>query len=474
MPDTTVLRRVAEHAIRFYEELDHAHVAAEAGYDALPKRLAVPLPTVGEDPSRVLDEFMRDTRGGLVGSGGPRFFGWVIGGSLPVAIAADWVVSAWEQNGAIYQCSPAAAVAEEVAGEWLKELLRLPMECSFAMVTGCQMVHFTALAAARHRLLQDRGIDVGRDGLFGAPPLRVITGRHHHESLDRAIRFLGLGSSALRLADLDAEGRMDMASLEAILDEEPDMATVVCLMAGDINTGASDPFSEACSMAHERGAWVHVDGAFGLWLNASPTHSAVLRGCEDADSWATDGHKWLQLPFDHGYTFVRDRDAHEASMSITAGYLIPADGGGRDPMNWNPEWSRRPRGVVAYATLRALGREGIARIVDECCRLADRLVDGIGTLPGTEVLSPARMNQGLVRFVDEGGDHDRRTDAVIEAIRAEGTAWFGGTDWNGRRAMRISVCNHRTTDNDVDVTLEAVARVLRDLERSGNGNRDTT
>jgi glutamate/tyrosine decarboxylase-like PLP-dependent enzyme len=471
MPDTTVLRRAAEHAIKFYEELDHAHVAAKAGYDDLRARLAVPLPTVGEDPSRVFDDLMRDTRDGLVGAGGPRFFGWVIGGSLPVAIATDWVVSAWEQNGAIYQCSPAAAVVEEVAGEWLKELLGLPMECSFAMVTGCQMAHFTALAAARQRLLQDRGIDVGRDGLFAAPPLRVITGRHHHESLDRALRFLGIGSNALRLADLDAEGRMDMASLEQILDEEPDAPTIVCLMAGDINTGASDPFAEACSMAHERGAWVHVDGAFGLWLNASPTHSAALRGCEDADSWATDGHKWLQLPFDHGYAFVRDREAHKASMSITAGYFIAPDRGGRDQMNWNPEWSRRPRGVVAYATLKALGREGIARIVDECCRLADRLVAGLGTLPGTEVLSPARMNQGLVRFLAEDGDHDQRTDTVIEAIRAEGTAWFGGTDWNGQRAMRISLCNHRTTDQDVDATLEAVARVLHDLNRGRNGDR---
>ena len=462
MPDTTVLRKAAEHAIRLYEDLDRAHVSARSGYDELVQRLDVPLSQAGVDPVRVLDELLRDTRDGLVGAGGPRFFGWVIGGSLPGAIAADWIVSTWEQNGAIYQCSPAAAVLEEVAGAWLKDVLRLPRESSFAMVTGCQMAHFTALAAARQRLLGKRGVDVGSRGLYGAPPIRVITGPHHHESLVRAMRFLGLGTDQLRLVDLDADGRLDLAGLQASLAEEPDAPTVVALMAGDLNTGASDPFEEACTMAHGTGAWVHVDGAFGLWMNASDERRDCLRGCEAADSWATDGHKWLQLPFDQGFVFIRDSEAHHAAMSITAGYFIPPDGEGRDPMNWNPEWSRRPRGVVVYAALRALGRDGIARIVDDCCRLAGRLVQGIGTLSGAEILAPARMNQGLVRFLSEDGDHDRRTDAVTEAIRAEGTAWFGATDWNGKRAMRISVCNHRTTDRDVDMTLEAVARVLRD------------
>lgn len=459
-PDTTVLRRAAERAIRLYEELDHAHVAARAGYDELGRRLRVPLTQAGIDPVQVLDDLLRDTADGLVGAGGPRFFGWVIGGSLPEAIAADWIVSTWEQNGAIYQTSPAAAVLEEVAGEWLKDLLRLPRECSFAMVTGCQMAHFTALAAARQRLLADRGIDVGRQGLSGAPPIRVLAGEHRHESLIRASRFLGIGSDALELIGLDSDGRIDLDRLEVALDEAPDRPTVLCLMAGDLNTGAADPFEEACALAHARGAWVHVDGAFGLFMNASPKHRDCLRGCELADSWATDGHKWLQLPFDSGFAFVKDREAHRAAMTMTAGYFIPPDGEGRDQMNWNPEWSRRPRGVVAYAALRSLGRDGIARIVDRCCRLADRLVEGIGALPGAEVLAAARMNQGLVGFLGRDGDHDRRTDAVTEAIRAEGTAWFGATDWNGRRAMRISVCNFRTTDRDVDLTLRAVERVL--------------
>jgi glutamate/tyrosine decarboxylase-like PLP-dependent enzyme len=460
MLDTAVMLDAARSALALYQDMDTAHVAARAGYAELKRALDLPLENGGVEGTRVIEEMLRDSRDGLVGSGGPRFFGWVIGGSIPTAIAADWIVSAWEQNGAIYQCSPAAAVLEEVAGEWLKDVLRLPRDCSFAMVTGCQMAHFTALAAARQKLLKDRGIDVGRQGLSGAPPFRVLTGPHRHESLIRALRFLGIGSDAIELVDLDEDGRMDMRSLEAALGEDRARPTVVCLMAGDLNTGAADPFEEACALAHARGAWVHVDGAFGLWMNASPKHRNALQGCDLADSWATDGHKWLQLPFDSGFAFVKDREAHHASMSMSAGYFIPPDGGGRDQMNWNPEWSRRPRGVVAYAAMRALGRDGIAHVVDEACRLADRLVRGLGALPGAEVLAPARMNQGLVRFLADDGDHDRRTDAVIEAIRAEGTSWFGGTDWKGVRAMRISVCNHRTTDQDVDVTLAAVGRVL--------------
>lgn len=460
VPDTTVLREAAEQAIRLYEDLDHKHVAARASYEELAARFRIPLPSAGNDPVDVVRDLVRDTDDGLVGAGGPRFFGWVIGGSHPSAIAADWIVSTWEQNGAIYQCSPAAAVVEEVAGEWLKEILCLPAECSFAMVTGCQMAHFTALAAARQRLLGDRGIDVAADGMYGAPRIRVLAGPHRHESLIRAMRFLGMGYNASEEVSLDAAGRMSVEALKAALESEPDTPTIVCLMAGDLNTGAADPFTEICALAHEHGAWVHVDGAFGLWMNASPKHRHSLDGVELADSWATDGHKWLQLPFDNGFAFVRDKEAHHAAMTMHAGYFIAPDGQGRDQMNWNPEWSRRPRGVVAYAALKAMGRDGVAKIVDEGCRLAERLVSGLGELPGVEVMAPARMNQGLVRFLAEDGDHDRRTDAVTEAIRAEGTAWFGATTWNDMRAMRISVCNWRTTDDDIDQTLEAVRRVL--------------
>ncbi|MEM9303075.1 MAG: aminotransferase class V-fold PLP-dependent enzyme [Pseudomonadota bacterium] len=460
MRETKVLRHAAEKAIDLYEGFDDEPVAARASHAELLERFGGPLPEHGTDPRRVIDELLAHADDGLVRAGGPRFFGWVIGGSLPTAIAADWILSTWEQNGAIWQCSPAANTIEEVAGEWLKDVLQLPQESAFAMVTGCQMAHFTALAAARHRLYAERGIDVEGAGLYGAPPIRVIAGPHLHESLLRAIRFLGLGTDAVREAALDRDGRMDPASVRAILEEDPDAPTIISLMAGDLNTGAADPFPELCPIAKEFRAWVHVDGAFGLWMNASPRQRHALEGIELADSWATDGHKWMQLPFDQGFVFVRDTGALRAAMTMHAGYFIAPDGAGRDAMDFNPEWSRRPRGVVAWAALRAVGRAGMAHIVDECCRLAARLVGEIGALPGAEVLSPARMNQGMVRFLADEGDHDARTDEIVEAIRAEGTAWFGPTTWNGMRAMRISVCNFRTTDADVDRTVDAVRRVL--------------
>ncbi|MCA9691173.1 MAG: aspartate aminotransferase family protein, partial [Myxococcales bacterium] len=443
MDDTDVLLQAARTAARYLEGFGGRRVGVRARYDQLYERLARPLPEAGEAASRVIDELARDVGDGLLHSAGPRFFGWVIGGTLPVAVAADWLTAAWDQNAALYQCSPAGAVVEEIAGTWLKELLGLPAACSFALVTGCQMAHFTALAAARERLLARRGVDVARVGLSGAPPLRVLTGAHRHESLLQAVRFLGLGTDAVEALPLDGDGRLLPAALSEALERD-DRPTIVCLMAGDLNTGAADPFVAACELAHERGAWVHVDGAFGLWLNASDRHRDALAGVERADSWATDGHKWLNLPYDVGFVFVRDVEAHAAAMSTTASYFIAPDGAGRDPMRWNPEWSRRARGFVVYAALRALGRRGVAELVDRCCALAARLVTELAALPGVELISPARMNQGLVRFRDVDGDHDARTDAVIEAIQREGTAWFGGASWRGMRVMRVSVCSHRT------------------------------
>ncbi len=457
------MRTAAEHAIKLYQGFGERSAAAQATYKELKRRLDVELGDEGVEPSQVIDELVANCEDGLVLSGGPRFFGWVIGGSTPAAIAADWLVAALDQNTGIYQCTPASAVTEEVAGKWLKELLRLPEEASFGMVTGCQMAHFTCLAAARHRLLAQRGIDVNEDGLAGAPTFRVLTGEHRHETLTRALRFLGIGRKSIELISLDDDGRMDMTALEQALASGDERPTIVSLMAGDLNTGAADPFTQACKLAHARGAWVHVDGAFGLWVNASAQHRHMLSGIEQCDSWATDGHKWLQLPYDQGFAFVRDAEAHRSAMGMTAGYFIKADGDGRDAVFWNPEWSRRPRGMIAYAALRALGRRGVEHIVDTCCRLCARLVDEIGALDGAEVLAPGRMNQGLVRFLSEDGDHDTRTDEVCARLRAEGTAWFGSTEWRGQRVMRISVCNFRTTDHDVDLSVDAVRRVLRAL-----------
>jgi glutamate/tyrosine decarboxylase-like PLP-dependent enzyme len=454
-----VLARAAAHAAAFLDGLPDRTVGATIGADELRRRLGGELPATGTDPAAVIEGLVRDVEGGIVGSAGGRFFGFVIGGALPVALAADWLTSTWDQNGASYACSPAAAVAEEVCGAWLKMLLGLPQAASFAFVTGCQMAHATALAAARHKLLQDRGIDVERSGLAGAPRLRILTSENRHESVIRAVRLLGIGTDAIDLLPCDELGAISLAALAAALERSGDSPTIVCLQAGDLNTGAFDPFERACALAHAARAWVHVDGAFGLWAATSARHRHLLAGVERADSWATDGHKWLNLPFDSGLVFVADPAAHSAVFTQPTSYAIPAEGV-REPKDWNPEWSRRARGFVVYAALRALGRSGVGEIVERCCGLATRLVDGLATLPGVEVLARPRINQGLVRFLADDGQHDRRTDRIIAAIQESGTTWFGGTTWRGKRAMRISVCNWRTTESDVEQAVAAVRKVL--------------
>ena len=385
-------------------------------------------------------------------------------------MAADWLTSAWDQNAASHTLAPAAAVVEEICGAWLRDLLGLPAHASFGLVTGCQMAHATALAAARHRLLAARGIDVERTGLAGTPPIRVLTGQHRHESIIRAVRLIGLGSDAVRLLPCDEAGRLDLVALRAALDDDvgrDDVGrpTIVCLQAGDLNTGVYDPFGPACELAHAAGAWVHVDGAFGLWAAASARLRPLLAGVEMADSWATDGHKWLNLPHDSGFVFVADPQAHQASFGQAASYSVLVEGTRRQ-IDWNPEWSRRSRGFALYAALRALGRAGVAGLVERSCDMATALVDGLAAMPGVEVLARPRINQGLVRFVDADGAHDARTDTVVAAIQASGTAWFGGTTWHGGRAMRVSVCNWRTSEADVATALETVRRAMADSASS--------
>jgi glutamate/tyrosine decarboxylase-like PLP-dependent enzyme len=451
-------------AISFFEKLDQMPVAATADLQSLRERLGKPLSDEGAPPERVVADLVRDVEGGLLASAGGRFFGWVIGGSVPAAVAADWIGSVWDQNGAIYATSPAAAVVEEVVGKWLKEILGLPEHASFALVTGCQMAHTTCLASARHALLARRGWDVEEKGLFGAPPIRILSSGMRHGTFERAIRLLGLGKEQVKIFASDSQDRLLPSALENELRRDSETPTIVLLQAGDVNIGVFDSFDELIPIAKRHNAWVHVDGAFGLWAATSPKYRHLVKGVEQADSWATDGHKWLNVPFDCGYAFVADSDAHRSSLTHRAPYLVH-EATARDEMDWNPEWSRRARGFPSYAALRQLGRNGVKSIVENCCKHAHSIVMGIGALAGAEVVWEPVINQGLVRFLDPSAvateeDHDRRTDEVIAAINATGEAFFGGTTWRGRRAMRVSVSSWMTSEDDVRRTIQAAARVL--------------
>jgi len=451
-------------AIRFLESLDQMSVAATADVYQLREQLTKPLADDGIDPQRAVAELASDVNGGLLGSAGGRFFGWVIGGVLPAALAADWLTSAWQQNAALYACSPAAAVVEEIVGEWLKEILLLPPSASFAIVTGCQMAHVTCLAAARHSLLAHRGWDVERQGLFNAPVIRILTSTERHGSFERAVRLIGLGSGQIKLLSADHEGRLVPETLQQELENDPNSPTIVLLQAGDINIGAYDNFEQIIPIAKKHGAWVHVDGAFGLWAGASAGTRHLVKNIDGADSWATDGHKWLNVPFDCGFAFVRDSDAHRASLASHASYITHVTNA-RDQMDWNPEWSRRSRAFSVYAALRQLGRRGVANLVERCCKHARSIVVGIGKLDGAEMLWEPAINQGLVRFIDTrpgatDDDHDRYTEEVIAKILETGEAFFGATTWRGRRAMRVSVCNWQTSEADVERVIRAVQAVL--------------
>ena len=468
MNEPSAFRPALEHALRHslahLDNLKHGPVGAIASLATLRERLGKPLGDDGMAAEQVIDELMRDTAGGILGSAGGRFFGWVIGGALPAALAADWLTSAWDQNAASYACGPAAAVIEEVCGAWLKGLLGLPGSATFALTNGCQMAHVTALAAARNALLARRGWDVERDGLCGAPSIRIISGDQYHASITRAARLLGLGTRAVTGLPVTRAGQLDAATLERALLDAPDAPTIVLLQAGDLNIGAYDNFAELVPLAHRHGAWVHVDGAFGLWANASARQRHLLAGVELADSWATDGHKWLNVPYDSGFAFVADGQAHRNAMSYAASYIATNDQV-REQSDWNPEWSRRGRGIAAYAALRQLGRGGVEALVDRCCDSAHALVTGIGALPGATVMWEPRINQGLVRFLDPAPgalerDHDTWTDAVTAAVLADGEALFSNSTWRGKRCMRVSVCNWQTDARDVARAIAAVARVL--------------
>jgi glutamate/tyrosine decarboxylase-like PLP-dependent enzyme len=450
------LERAWHHARIYLESLERRPVGATGSRSALRESLGRPLSDGRTEAAQVIDELVADATRGILGSAGGRFFGWVIGGSVPAAIAADWLTSVWDQNAALYACSPAAAVVEEIAGAWLKDILGLPARASFAFVTGCQMAHVTCLAAARHALLQKDGRVVEDEGLSGAPAIRILASEHGHGSVARAATLLGLGRNNIVRLATDPLGRIEPVALAAQLqDSRP---TIVVLQAGDIATGAFDDFATLIPLAKARGAWVHIDGAFGLWAAASPARRHLTHGVAAADSWATDGHKWLNVPFDSGYAFVADPAAHSAALSHRAAYLTH-DADARDQIDWNPDWSRRARGFATYAALRELGRSGIAELVDRCCAQTSALIDGLRNLRGVEIVSEPIINQALVRFCGAGGtDDDTRTDAAIAAVNAGGEAFFSGSTWHGRRVMRISVCNWRTSDTDIERAIVAITK----------------
>jgi len=442
-----LLELTAAIAADFYETLPERPVFPRGTHDELHAALGGPLPA-GPTPARnVVADLAAAVDTGLVAEPSGRYFGFVIGGSTPASLAADWLASAWDQNAVLYVASPAASVVEEVAGAWLLELLGLPADASIGFVTGAQMANFTALAAARHHVLAAVGWDVEQDGLTGAPKIDVIVGAHRHGTLDRALRMLGLGTPR-HVIPTDDEGRMLAEHLH--LSDAP---TIVCAQAGEVNTGASDPFhaiADACDAAPN--AWLHVDGAFGLWANASPSLCAYVDGVERADSWSTDAHKWLNVPYDSGVVVTRHPESHSAAFSLRAAYLVASDT--RDALDWNPESSRRARGFPVYAAIRALGREGVADLIERCCAHARAFADGLRGL-GAEILNDVELNQVLFCF-----DSDERTEAILRGVQESGEAWMGGTTWNGRSAIRISVSNWQTTSEDVERTLAAYAGQL--------------
>lgn len=463
MPNHAALDLAVNAAKNWLDGLDDRPVSATVDYETLKAKLKFTLGEKGQPPEKVIEDLVESTKGGHLGSAGGRFFAWVIGGGLPSALAADWLTSTWDQNAALYACGPAASVVEEIAGEWIKELLDLPRESSFAFTTGCQLAHFTCLASARASVLKRVGWNINEDGLFGAPPIQVLTSEHRHASVDRAIRYLGIGNKSLQSLTTDKDGRISPSTLESALKEKSG-PTILVLDAADLNIAAFDPFDKLIPMAKESGAWVHIDGAFGLFARASKKKRHLTKGLELADSWATDGHKWLNVPFDCGIAIVRDRASHREAMTITASY-IAAETKARDQIDWNPEWSRRARGIPVYAALRELGKDGVADLVDRTSLHCHKLVTEIGKLPGAKILWEPQLNQGLVRFLDSKSnateaDHDAKTNSTIAAINATGEAFFSATTWKGLRAMRISIVNWRTTEGDIRRAIKAIEHVL--------------
>jgi len=438
----------------FLDGLPERRVGATATMEELRAALGGPLPEDPVDPSDVIAELAKASDPGLVATAGPRFFGFVIGGSVPASIAADILTTGWDQNAGLVAAGPAEAAVEEITGRWLADILALPQDASFAFVTGGMMANFTGLAVARHHVLRGAGWDVEAAGLIGAPPITVVAGADRHVTVDAALRYLGLGAGRSVLVRCDEEGRMDTDGLQDAL-ARVNGPVIVAASAGNVNTGSFDPLREVCDITHEHNGWVHVDGAFGLWAAAAADRRHLLEGHDLADSWATDAHKWLNVPYDSGLVFTAHPDSHRAAMGQRASYLVKEeDGGARDQLDFSPEFSRRGRGFPVYAAIRSLGRSGIADMIERCCRHATRFAETLGAQPGVEISNDVVLNQVLVRFDDD----DAITNDVIRRVQEDGTCWLGGATWKGRAVMRISVSNWSTTESDVDRSAAAILR----------------
>lgn len=455
-----LLDDVRKAAGEFIKSAATRPVNAVATVDHLRRTLSLDLTDDGEPADSVIGRMIADADPGLMASIGPRYFGFVIGGSMPVALAADWLTSAWDQNGGLYVAGPAPSVMEETAHRWLLDVLDLPRDSSAGFVTGGQMANTTCLAAARHEVLRQAGWNVENDGLQGAPKINVILGAEAHATIFSALRLLGLGSKTFLSVDVDSEGRMLVESFRDQLAccEGP---TIVCTQAGNVNSGSFDPIGEIVEIAHERQAWVHVDAAFGLWARATKEYKHLAAGAESADSWATDAHKWLNVPYDSGIAIVRNSSAHRAAMTVSAAYLEPSAGAERDPLDWVPEFSRRARSIPVYAVLRHLGRRGVSDLVERCCSYAKLFATLLSAEEGVTILNDVVLNQALVRFTAPGHDADELTRAVVRRVQSDGICWLSGTTWHGGAAMRISVCNWSTREEDVEVSADAILSAFR-------------
>ena len=468
-----VLSTAAAHAIDYLAAVADRPVKATSTSAELRSALGGALPDAGEPPEQVIDRLAAAAANGTVATAGPRYFGFVVGGSVPASVGADWLVSAWDQNCGIYALSPMVSVIEEITGGWLKDIAGLRSESSVGFVTGCQMANFTSLAAARHHVLRAAGWDVEARGLQGAPKVTVVTSDESHYTIFMALRLLGFGAENAIRIPTDDQGRMRADELAKALKTVTGPC-IICAQAGNVNTGGFDPIDEIADVIKENfetlklrnpetsRPWLHVDGAFGLWAAASPSRAHLVKGIDRADSVASDAHKWLNVPYDCGLVFTAHPDAHRSAMSLAAAYIQATDVE-RDPHEFTPEESRRGRAVPVYAALRSLGRSGVGEMIERNCRHAGRMAANLSKHPQVRVLNDVVLNQVLVRFECAGRDTDQLTKDVIAGVQQEGTCWLGGTTWHGMSAMRVAVSNWSTTDADIDRSSDAILRVFAGL-----------